>query len=79
MVKNNLMTLKGIYEVGDEVLGLVEGLTDMGPFPSRYEIGMRLDCYNLILYMRKGKYVDDLKWDSMRKYPISWRNIYEAG
>ena len=35
MVKNNLIILKRIYEVGDEVLGLVEGLPYLVPFPLR--------------------------------------------
>ena len=34
-VKKNLKMLKRIHEVGDEVLGLVEGITNLGPFPLR--------------------------------------------
>ena len=63
------MTSKMIHEVGDEVLGLIEGLPDMGPFPLRYEIWMGGACYTLILYTRKGKYAGNLQWNIMRKSP----------
>ena len=57
-VKNKLMMLKRIHKVGDEVLGLVEGLPDIISLPLRYEIGMGVDCVNLST--RKGKYADHL-------------------
>ena len=39
-VKNRLMMLKGMHEVADEVLGLVEGLPNLGLFPLIYEVEM---------------------------------------
>lgn len=43
-VKNNLTMLKCIHDLGDEVLGLVEGLSDLGPFPLRDEVGIGVAC-----------------------------------
>ena len=67
--------LKMIHEVGDEVLGFVEGLPNMRPLPLIYEIGMGVACYTLVLYPRKGKHAGYLQWYIMRKTPTSWRNI----
>ena len=73
------MTLKSTHEVVNEVLGIVGELTDMGTFPLRYEIGMVVVCYTLIISIRKGKYVGHLQWDRTIKFPTEWRNLYEAG
>ena len=51
------MMLKRMNEVRDEVLGLVEGLMNLGPFPLRYEVGMGVAFSNLKLFMRKVKYL----------------------
>ena len=64
------MMLKRIHEVGDKVLGLVEGILDMGPLPLRYEIGMGVAYYTLILYMSKGKHEGHLPWDHVAVLPI---------
>ena len=45
--------LKGMHEVTDEVLGLVEGLPNLGLFPLRYEVEMGVTCSTLLLFMRK--------------------------
>ena len=71
--------LKSTHEVVDEVLGIVEALPDMGTFPLRYEIGMGVVCYTLIIYIWKVKYVGNLQWDSSKTFPTAWSNIYEAG
>ena len=68
-VKNGLITLKSIYEVGYEVLGIVEGLPYMRPFPLRDEIGMGVACYTLIISMRKGNYTGHLQWEIRSKSP----------
>ena len=47
------MKLKRINEVGYEVLGLLEGLPVMGPFPLNYQIDMVVDSSTLILSMGK--------------------------
>ena len=78
-VKNNLMVLKGMNEVVDEFLGMVGGLTDLGPFPLRDEVCMGVACYTLIIYMIIGKYTEHLEDESMVKSPMSWRNIYDTG
>ena len=79
MVKNILMTLKTINEVGGEVLGLMEGLMDMEPLQLGYVIGMGVACYKFIISTRKGNYSGHLKWDSTRKPPTVWSNIYKSG
>ena len=54
---------------GDEVLGMVEGLPDMVPFPLRDEIGMGMTCYTFIMSMSKVKYTYHLQWYIMSKSP----------
>ena len=78
-VKNTLVMLKQMNKVGDEVLGLLEGLPNLGPFPLRYELVMGVSCSTLIIYLRKVKYIGHLKWGNTRKDPTAWGNLYEAG
>ena len=73
------MMLKRVHEVGSKVLGLVDRLTDMGPFPLRDEICMGVACYTLILSTMELNYSGHLQWDITRKSPTAWRNIYEDG
>ena len=75
-IRNNLIMLIRLHEVGDEVLGLVEGLPNLGLFPLKYEVGIGVAYYTLMIYMRKGKNSGHLQWDSMRKAPTAWRNIF---
>ena len=78
-VTNSLMMLERLYEVGNEVLGMSEGLPNLGPFTLGYEVGMDGSCSTLILSLGKGIYTGHLKWYSMRKYSTTWKNLYEAG
>ena len=48
--------------MGDEVLGLVEGLPGVGTFLLRDEMGTGLACSTLILSTRKGNYAGHLQW-----------------
>ena len=43
-------------EVGEKVLGLVEGILYLGPFMLIYEVGMGAACLTLIMSLRNGKY-----------------------
>ena len=54
--KNSLIMLKSMNEVGEKVLGLVEGILDLGPFMLIYEVGMGAACLTLIMSLRNGKY-----------------------
>ena len=36
-------------------------------------------CVTLRLSLRKGVYVGHIQWDSMRKAPTTWANIYGSG
>ena len=51
----------------------------MGLFPLIYEIGMGVECYTLILSIRKVKYSVHLHWGIMSKYIMAWSNPYETG
>ena len=75
-INNNLIMFKKKHEARDEVLVLVEGLPNLGLFPIKYEFGMRVAYSTLVIYMRKGNNKGHLQWDSMRKSPTAWINIY---
>ena len=74
-----LIVLKRIHDLVDEVLVLVEEITNLGPFNLSDEIGMSVACTTIVLYFRKGRYAGHMKWDSLRKSPIGRRIFHEAG
>ena len=39
---------------------------------------MVVACVTLRLFLRKGVYVGNIPWDSTRKSPTAWANIYGA-
>ena len=42
------------------------------------EVGMGVACVTMRMYLRKGRYVGNLQWDIMRKFPTEWANLYGA-
>ena len=77
-VKNNLMMLKRIHEVGDKFLGLMERLPYMVPLPSRDEIVMGVTCSTLILSKIKREYAGPLQWYIMIKFTTTCSDLYEV-
>ena len=65
-----LIVLKRIHDLVDEVLVLVEEITNLGTFNLSDEIGMSVAC---------TRYAGHMQWDSLRKSPIVWRIFHEAG
>ena len=53
--------------------------TPMGPYPLKGKAGMGVSGVTLMLSLRKGGYVGNLKCYSMRKSPTTWANIYGYG
>ena len=51
----------------------------LGLYPLKDEVGMGVVCVTLRLALIKGRYIGHPKWDSMRKVPRAWANIYVAG
>ena len=39
---------------------------------------MGVACVTMSISLRKGRYVGHLQWDSMRKGPTAWANLYVA-
>ena len=37
---------------------------------------MVVACVTLRISLRKGRYVGNLKWERMRKFPTEWDNLY---
>ena len=40
---------------------------------------MGVACVALRISLRRGRYVGNIQWDSMRKGPTAWVNLYGAG
>ena len=40
---------------------------------------MGVECVTLRMSLRRGRYVGHLQWDSMRKLPTVWENLYVYG
>ena len=55
-MKTNLLMLKMIHEVKDEVLGYLEGITNLGPFSFSGKIGMMMELPTLILSLGERRY-----------------------
>ena len=78
MVKGNLTMVKGLGKVAGDELGLETWIPHMGPFPLVDELRIILACSTLIFSFQKGRHAGHLQWDSMRKSPMAWANIYGA-
>ena len=50
----------------------------MGPHPLNDKVGMGFACTELIPSLRKGRHVRNLQWNSVRKAPMAWKNLYGA-
>ena len=57
-------------------LGLETWLPPMAPHLIVDEVGMSLVCIILRLSLRKGRYANQLQWESMRKGPTALANLY---
>ena len=51
----------------------------MGPYSLRNNVGVWVVCVTPRLSLINGIYVGHLQWDSMRKSPTAWANIYGFG
>ena len=59
------------------VLG--EGILNLGLFLPRYEVGMGVACSTFMVHLKKSGYTGHLQLDRMRKSPMEWGNMYDAG
>ena len=62
-----------------EDLGLEYWLPPLGPYPLKYEVVMLVACVTLRMSLSKGRYVEHLQWQIMKKRPTDWANLYVAG
>ena len=43
------------------------------------QVGMKVVIMTFLALLRKGRYTQNLQWDSMQKTPTWYGNIYDAG
>ena len=60
-------------------MGLYGWFPPMGPYSLRNNVGVWVVCVTPRLSLINGIYVGHLQWDSMRKSPTAWANIYGFG
>ena len=59
---------------------VLEGLfIPMDTYILKGDVLIGVTCVTLGLSLRKGLYVGNIQWDSMRKFSTAWDNIYGAG
>ena len=75
-LRGNLTMLSNMGKMSREELGLEYWLPPLGTYPLKDEVSIVVVCVTLRMYLRKGRYVGHLQWESMRKVPISWSNLY---
>ena len=68
-------------DVGDAVpfMPIKDPIPSLGRDDVSDKMGMRVAILTLHASLRQGRYTNHLQWDSMRKTPTWWANIFEAG
>ena len=79
IVRGDLTVLINMLIMAKEVLGLDNWFPPLCPYPLYGEMEMVLTGATLRLYIIKGGYIGYLQWDSMKKEPTEWSNIYGSG
>ena len=62
-----------------EELGLGYWFPPLRPYLLKDEVGLGVACTAFSISLSKGMYSDRLQWDSMRKDPTAWANLYGSG
>ena len=78
-VEVNLTMVNRLVKVAVNELGLDTWLSHMVPFPLVDEVGIISACTIFTFSLKKGRHTGHLQWESMRKAPTAWANIYGAG
>ena len=60
-------------------MGLEYFFPPLGSYPLKDEVVIGFSCVTLRVSLRRRRYVGHPQWDSMRKVPIAWDNLYGDG
>eukprot|EP00956_Cyclotella_meneghiniana_P040565 scaffold199299_cov36-Cyclotella_meneghiniana.AAC.1 len=78
-VKSNLSRIIMDTQSADFSLELLDYLPQLGSARLEDRVGMAIALVTLNASLRPGKYAHHLQYDSMRKTPTWFRNVYESG
>ena len=78
-VAGNLNRMRRDYRDAVPYLPIREPLPPLGVNVVEDRVGMRVVWMSLMASLRKGNYADHLQWDSVRKTPTWFNNIWDAG
>ena len=78
-VTANLGRMRRDYHDAVPFMPLVGLIPSQGTHKVEDRVGMGIAVASLNASLRKGKYTDHLQWDSMRKTPTWYTNLWEAG
>ncbi len=78
-VSGNLNRMRRDYHDGIPLLSIKEPMPVLGTDKMKDRVGMGVAIMTLNASLRKGKYADHLQWDSMRRTPTWYNNVFEAG
>ena len=68
--------LRKMTGVAKGELGLEEWMPLLGTYSLKDKVGMGIACVTLRSSILKGIYVRHIQWDSMRRVPTAWDNLY---
>ena len=68
--------LRKMTGVAKGELGSEEWMPLLGTYSLKDKVGMGIACVTLRSYILKGIYVRHLQWDSTRRVPTAWDNLY---
>ena len=78
-LRGDFTMLRNMGTMDREDLGLEDWFPSLGPYPLKDEVLVGEACVVLMMVLRKGRYVGNLKWDITSKVPTDWANVYESG
>ena len=78
-VRVNLTMIRNMGAMAREEIRLEYCFPTLGHYLIKDEVGMGVACVALRISLRRGRYVGNIQWDSMRKGPTAWVNLYGAG
>ena len=78
-VKANLSRIVRDYQAADITFGMTDYLPQLGWVTLEDRVGMGIALVTLLASLRPGKYTGHLQYDSMRRTPTWFKNVYTAG
>ena len=78
-VRGGVTMLRKMGIMAREDLGLEDWFPPLVTYLLKYDMVIGMACVTLRMSLSKWRYFLHIQWDSMRKGPIEWDNLYGSG